>query len=185
MQLPVAARATLPITIAELNGSGGPWVTAADWLIWLVFMIEWLLVMQFPPGRPASFTGRWSRSTDATGKTGGTGSASSSSWSRSRCSQPAFQLVRLVRVVRLARIGRATAVTTGALRPDARASRCHLCRVARGVGDRGRWCSSWPPSRPATVGDHDIWSRMWWRQRRSDRRGGDQRVEPLVGGRQS
>jgi voltage-gated potassium channel len=155
----VAAVATLPITIAELNGSGGPWVVAADWLIWLVFFTEWLLMMRFPP-EAGGFTGA--------------GAFDRHNWKDWRnwlsvlilvisfpLVYPAFQLVRMVRVVRLARIGRVTAVTTGALgKTLGRRGVVYVAAIVLSAIAVGGALMA--ELEPETVGGSDIWSGMWW-----------------------
>ena len=155
----VAAVATLPITVVELNGSGGSWVIAADWLIWLVFMTEWLIMMQLPR-EVGGFTGR--RPFDR------------GHWRDWRnwlsvfilvisfpLLYPAFQLVRLVRVVRLARIGRATAITTGALgKTIGRRGVIYVAAlVLSAIVVGGALMAALEPD---TVGGTDIWNGMWW-----------------------
>jgi voltage-gated potassium channel len=155
----VAAVATLPITVVELNGPGALWVSAADWVIWLVFMTEWLLMMQFPP-EAGGFTG--------------SGTFDRGNWRDWRnwlsvfvlvisfpLLYPAFQLVRLVRVVRLARIGRATAVTTGALgKTLGRRGVIYVAAlILSAIVVGGVLMASLEPE---TVGGSDIWNGMWW-----------------------
>jgi voltage-gated potassium channel len=155
----LAALATLPITIAELNGSGGPWVVAADWLIWLVFLTEWLLMLRFPP-EAGGFTGA--------------GAFDRNNWKDWRnwlsvfilvisfpLLYPAFQLVRMVRVIRLARIGRATAVTTGALgKTLGRRGVVYVAAIVLSAIVVGGVLMA--SLEPETVGGSDIWSGMWW-----------------------
>jgi voltage-gated potassium channel len=155
----VAALATLPVTVAELNGTGGAWAVIADWVIWLVFMAEWLLMMVFPP-QAGGFTGA--------------GTFDRRNWKDWRnwvsifilvvsfpLLYPAFQLVRLVRVVRLARIGRAAAVTTSALgnilgrRGVIYVGALVLSAIVVG----GAVMASLEPE---TIGGGDIWNGIWW-----------------------
>ena len=37
----IAALATIPITVAQLQGIGGTGVLVADWIIWLVFVVDY------------------------------------------------------------------------------------------------------------------------------------------------
>ena len=109
----VAAVATIPITVLQIRGEQDAWVLAADWVIWSVFVIEYLVMLRLPP-QEGGFSGRnqYDR-------------GNFSDW-RNWVSvaiivlsfpplAPLLQLVRLVRVVRLARLGRIAAVSARGL----------------------------------------------------------------------
>jgi hypothetical protein len=68
----VAALATVPVTIAELNGDTAPLIVLTDWAIWCVFAFEWALMFAFPPAA-GGFVGQsaWDRRNwGVTGETG-------------------------------------------------------------------------------------------------------------------
>jgi voltage-gated potassium channel len=47
----LAAIATIPLTIAEEQSTPQRWLTIADWLIWAVFVTEFLVVLSITPDR--------------------------------------------------------------------------------------------------------------------------------------
>jgi voltage-gated potassium channel len=104
-----AAVATIPITLVELRGNSTPLIIACDWIVWVIFVAEYLVMLWLPP------------------KEGGFGDRRADrrelrDW-RNWVSiaiivlsfpllAPIFQFIRLVRVVRLARLGRIAAIAT-------------------------------------------------------------------------
>ncbi len=109
----LAAVATVPITVLQLRGEQNAWVLAADWLIWIVFVVEYLVMRRFPPAE-GGFTGgnEYDRRNFRDWR----------NWVSVAIIvltfpplAPLLRLVRLVRVVRLARVGRIAAVSTRAL----------------------------------------------------------------------
>lgn len=155
----IVALATIPVTIAELNESSSLLVRVADWLIWLVFLVEWVLMLVFPP-KTGGFLGR--KVLDH------------HNWRDWRnwlsvailitsfpLLYPAFQLIRLVRVVRLARLGRVAAVTTRAL-GDTLGRRGVIyvsALVCSAIVLGGALMSSLEPK---AIGGKDIWRGIWW-----------------------
>jgi voltage-gated potassium channel len=53
----LAAVATIPLTIAEEQANSPGWLTIADWMIWVVFVVEYVFVLSVSPDR-----GRYLRS---------------------------------------------------------------------------------------------------------------------------
>lgn len=47
----LAAIATIPLTIAEEQSNPQPWLWIADWIIWTVFVVEFVLVLVISPDR--------------------------------------------------------------------------------------------------------------------------------------
>lgn len=155
----VAALATVPVTIAELNGDTAPLIVLTDWAIWCVFAFEWALMFAFPPAA-GGFVGQ-------------------SAWDRRNWGDwrnwlsvgilavtfplvyPAFQFLRLIRVARLARIGRAAAVTTRTLgQTIGRRGVVYVAAlVALAIFLGGSLMISLEPT---VVGGHDLWSGLWW-----------------------
>ena len=109
----LAAVATVPITALQLRDEQNAWVLAADWLIWIVFVVEYLVMLRLPP-EEGGFTGgnEYDRRNFRDWR----------NWVSVAIIvltfpplAPLLRLVRLVRVVRLARVGRIAAVSTRAL----------------------------------------------------------------------
>ncbi|MDP9227332.1 MAG: ion transporter [Actinomycetota bacterium] len=155
----IAALATIPVTIAELNESSSTLVRVADWLIWLAFLVEWALMLLFPP-KAGGFLGR--------------NVLDRHNWRDWRnwlsvailiisfpLLYPAFQLIRLVRVVRLARLGRVAAVTTRALGDTlGRRGVMYVAALACSAIVLGGVLMS--SVEPKVVGGKDIWNGIWW-----------------------
>lgn len=38
-----------PVTLAELRGDSNPLILACDWIIWLIFVAEYLVMLRLPP----------------------------------------------------------------------------------------------------------------------------------------
>lgn len=109
----LAAVATIPITVLQLRDEQNAWVVAADWVIWSVFVVEYMVMFHLPPDQ-GGFNGRdgrdWQNFEDWR------------NWVSIGIVVLSFPLlpallgtVRLVRVVRLARLGRIAAVSTRGL----------------------------------------------------------------------
>lgn len=47
----VAALATVPLTVLLEQGVTSPWVRVADWVIWAVFLAEYMVMLLLGPGR--------------------------------------------------------------------------------------------------------------------------------------
>jgi len=54
-----AALATVPVVILEEQGNESLAVLAADWAIWLVFLLEYVIELTFCPNRPAYAKKNW------------------------------------------------------------------------------------------------------------------------------
>ena len=54
-----AALATVPVVILEEQGNESLAVLAADWAIWLVFLLEYVIEITFCPNRPAYAKKNW------------------------------------------------------------------------------------------------------------------------------
>lgn len=104
----IAAIATLPLTVLELQGTTSPWMVALDWVIWLVFLADYAAMLIGPP-EAGGFLGR--RPLDPRNLRDARNWVSLVVLVLSFPLLPAiFQLVRLARVVKLARLGRLAAV---------------------------------------------------------------------------
>ena len=97
----LAAIGTIPLTVVQTRGIDEIWVTAADWLIWAVFLVEYWLMVTMMKDRWAYTRRNWL------------------SVSVIILSFPALPhllaLVRLTRLVRLLRLIRVLLVTTRAI----------------------------------------------------------------------
>jgi voltage-gated potassium channel len=104
----IAAFATIPVTIVELHDVSNPLILVCDWMIWLIFVAEYLVMLRLPPQEGGFFGDNLLDRKNL------------HDW-RNWVSiaiivlsfpliSPVFQLVRLVRVVRLARLGRIVVV---------------------------------------------------------------------------
>jgi voltage-gated potassium channel len=106
----IAALATIPVTLAELGGNSNPLILTADWIIWLIFVAEYVVMLRLPP-QDGGFFG--DRALDR---------RNLHDWRNwvsiaiIVLSFPPlnyfFQFIRLLRVVRLSRLGRIAAVAT-------------------------------------------------------------------------
>lgn len=54
-----AAVATVPLTISELQGERGIWLTAADWAVWAIFLIELIMLAYVASDRRAALRRNW------------------------------------------------------------------------------------------------------------------------------
>ena len=55
----VAALATIPLTIVQESGVDEPWVTALDWLMWAVFLVEYVFMVSVVQNRWAYTRRAW------------------------------------------------------------------------------------------------------------------------------
>lgn len=155
----IAAIATIPVTLAELRDKTDALILACDWVIWLIFVTEYLVMLRLPP-QVGGFFG--DKALDH---------RNLRDW-RNWVSiviivlsfpllAPIFQFVRLVRVVRLARLGRIAAVATrGVGQTLGRRGVLYvagLVIIAIILG--GALMAS---IEPATVGGTDTFSGIWW-----------------------
>src|ERR1017187_5289618 len=49
----IGALATIPLTVLGEENSVAPWVQTADWTIWAIFLIEYVVMVGFSPERIA------------------------------------------------------------------------------------------------------------------------------------
>jgi len=125
----IAAFATIPVTIVELNDVSNPLILACDWIIWLVFVAEYLVMLRLPP-QEGGFFGENLLDRKNLHDWRNWVSIAIIVLSFPLIS-PIFQLVRLVRVVRLARLGRIVRRGNARCGADLRPPRCALRRRPR------------------------------------------------------
>ena len=119
----LAAVATVPVTVLQLRDEQDAWLVVADWLIWSVFVVEYLVMLQLPP-QEGGFEGvdRRDRGNFADWRNWVSLAIIVLSFP---LLAPMLRFVRLVRVARLARLGKVATVATRG--------------VGRTLGRRGLW----------------------------------------------
>lgn len=106
----VAALATIPIVFFQLEGEQSTALAVADWATWLVFVIEYVVMLLLPPGR-GGFDGAtlYDRRNWRDWKNWVSLAIIVLSF------PPLYPIVRIARVVRLARLGRIGLVSARAI----------------------------------------------------------------------
>lgn len=155
----VAAVATIPVTLVELRGGGNALILICDWIIWLVFVTEYVVMLRLPPQQGGFFGDKvldhrnlrdWRNWVSIT--------IIALSFP---LLAPIFQFIRLVRVLRLARLGRIVAVATrGVGQTFGRRGVLYVAGLVVVAIILGGTLMA--TLEPTTVGGTDTLSGIWW-----------------------